>query len=126
MGNKQCATLAFQSQCWRDAKFTYLQLTRVFRQKDLALVACLEKVRTGLVDSSVMEMFCTTLNRPLAPRADGIKPTVLLCTNRDVRKQNDRELAKLPGESVHYAAVDTVHAQFGDQDGANFSMVTCL
>ncbi len=51
---------------------------------------------------------CVYVCACVCPTQDGIKPTVLYSTNKDVDSINNSELARLPGDSVLFKCRDTV------------------
>ncbi len=54
---------------------------------------------------------------------DGIKPTVLYSTNKDVDSINNSELARLPGDSVLFKCRDTVR---DTSSNTNHTHIMCL
>jgi ATP-dependent DNA helicase PIF1 len=97
---------AFQSKVWHDANFENVILDEVFRQKNRRFINVLHEIRQGRI-SDEADSFLARCNRPLPPR-NGIKPTILYAKNVNVSKENDQELAMLPGEEHLYKAVDRV------------------
>ena len=57
--------------------------------------------------------FLERCDRPLPPNKDGIKPTVLYATNKDVTAENKMHLNKLPGEKVEFVARDYAEPEEG-------------
>lgn len=64
----------------------------------------LHNIRTGMCTQETIDFF-NACARDL-DTSDGIKPTVLYCTNNDVDSINARELAQLPGAAVVFTADD--------------------
>lgn len=95
---------AFLSPAWDAARFNVVVLTEVVRQKDEAFVRLLNEVRGGHV-SAATEATMRSLSRPL-PTANGVLPTRLHCTNRNVDEENSLELQRLAGAAVTIVAVD--------------------
>ena len=65
---------AFQSQSWWAASLVFIELSRVWRQKDAALVATLNRVRKGCMtaeDIRFLNAHCATVARPRAQGAHG-------------------------------------------------------
>ena len=108
------AQQCFEAEAWDRCIDIQFELTEVMRQKEelgLGLVNALRESATdkeGVVqlDAKWVELM-DYLERPLKPRKDGIKPTKLFCTNKDVDSANLIELEKLPGEEHTFLAVDT-------------------
>jgi ATP-dependent DNA helicase PIF1 len=98
--------LVFEAKCFDECfpPESRVELDKVFRQTDDAFIRFLGEVRVGrLSDESVQ--FLNALDRPLDV-SDGIKPTVMHPTNKDVTSENNLELAKLDGPSTCYTAID--------------------
>lgn len=76
---------------------------------DLAFVRLLNEVRLGGFSQDIAEACsrCHTSIKP-APQ-DGILPTKLYCTNRDVEKENDSRLGMLSGQICTLAAYDSFY-----------------
>ena len=98
---------AFDCDAWRFADFRAIALSVVLRQRDPRLVEALREVRRGdvPVGGRASSLF-RSLQRPLPPNAEGILPTRLHSVNANVDAENRDELAKLPGASFAFEAVD--------------------
>jgi ATP-dependent DNA helicase PIF1 len=107
----QFQSYAFQTMCWKDAKFKLAELTKVFRQSDVGMVRALTKIRRGLIDDEVRN-FVAACARELSVD-DHIKPTVLYARNKDVDSENEMSLRVLPGETCVFDAKDSVHPEDG-------------
>ena len=107
----QFQSYAFQTMCWKDAKFKLAELTKVFRQSDVGMVRALTKIRRGLIDDEVRN-FVAACARELSVD-DHIKPTVLYARNKDVDSENEMSLRALPGETCVFDAKDSVHPEDG-------------
>jgi ATP-dependent DNA helicase PIF1 len=103
---------AFQTICWRDARFVCRELTTVFRQSEVAMVSALTKLRRGQLDDEVRG-FIAACTRELQTVEDGIKPTVLYARNKDVDAENTANLDALPGDATAYEAADSVYPRAG-------------
>jgi ATP-dependent DNA helicase PIF1 len=101
--------LAFQTSTWREAGFSCFQLKEIHRQSgDVAFVRALMQVREGeSTGSSAVADLLRDCDRPL-PAIDGIEPTVLYSTNRDVDSMNSAKLGAVSAELCVYAAHDAV------------------
>ena len=92
---------AFQSRAWNAETLT---LRVVMRCVDDALVDTLGKIREGRFEDGWLTD-CHVDRKPTP--TDGIPPTRLYCTNRDVDSENAARLAELPGDSRVFASNDT-------------------
>lgn len=91
---------AFKSNAWREAKFSNFQLQEIFRQSDPWLAELLQRMRKGQVNPA--QDGAKLLNHP----CDVEGAVQLHSRNVDVRKINDREFNKLPGEVKEYWNLD--------------------
>lgn len=110
---KQCAAYAFQTAFWREAQFHHVHLRKVYRQSDLQFVQSLMDVRQAKADTEPVRRLVEQCESPLEEREglkipEGIKPTILYCTNKNVDKENYDNLAKLQTEYKAFQATDTV------------------
>ena len=102
---------AFQSYSFPGSKIRFCELTTVFRQKNVEFVDILNTIRRG---KSLSEAQLEALGRlpqtlpPLAvPGGFVIKPTKLYCYNKDVSKDNCRELSKIaPAYPTRFDGID--------------------
>lgn len=109
LGVRDLSGLAFQTACWREAKFSNFLLQKIHRQDDPDFTAALMCVRKGeSMDSPAVAQLLRDCVRPLYA-VDGIEPTTLFCTNRDVDKMNRAKLNNLPSELRQYSAQDAVY-----------------
>jgi len=113
---------AFQSKAWQNAKLEVVQLDQVFRQSCGSFVSVLREVRVGKVSPESLA-FLERCNRPLPPNKDGIKPTVLYATNKDVSAENKMHLNKLPGENVEFVARDYAEPEEGSPGWAESNLL---
>mmetsp|Transcript_3405 Transcript_3405/g.6145 ORF Transcript_3405/g.6145 Transcript_3405/m.6145 type:complete len:833 (+) Transcript_3405:96-2594(+) len=108
----------FETPAWEKCGLSQgkIVLTRAVRQSgDLAFAQLLHDVRAGICSRPVWETLSSChIQRKPKPN-DGIEPTKLYCTNRDVDQENERRLAGLVGEVVTYSAED----RFGARQGRN-------
>jgi ATP-dependent DNA helicase PIF1 len=101
---------AFSAPCWGELfgpnGENVIELTEVFRQSDKYFIDILNQLRFGKWPEQLMPEFIEKVSRELEPK-DGIKPTKLYCTKKEVKGENDRELQMLSEEgSQTYGAVD--------------------
>jgi len=104
---------AFQASAWAEAGVRMIELETVVRQAgDMAFVRILGQVRTGLCPPSVASALAAChLSRKPIPN-DGIAPSKLYCTNKNVDAQNYVELGKLPGRQVSFSATDNFKGNY--------------
>jgi ATP-dependent DNA helicase PIF1 len=103
----------FQAYEWEAAKFKIVQLVKVFRQQNTNFIDILDNVRKGYMTAETLTFLETKCQRPLPPNEFGIQPTRLYALNKDVSRENLRELNMLDGETVSYQALDSVAKEKG-------------
>jgi ATP-dependent DNA helicase PIF1 len=110
---KECAGYAFQTVLWREADFHHVHLRKVYRQSNQEFVQSLMDIREARPNTPLVKKLLDSCSSSLEFRKDlkipeGIKPTILYCTNRNVDRENNENLAKLktPGKVFH--AVDNI------------------
>lgn len=91
---------AFMAPAWRRARLRTVLLTRVFRQKDVALVEALNAIRHGPESTAArngLRRIVRACLRPLdAFEAEtGIVPTHIFARNADVDRTNSEQMARL-------------------------------
>lgn len=100
----------FQTEMWKTCTEHNVLLTEVFRQKDDDLVSILNQVRFGEIDNSMADKL-KELQRPIE-YSDGIQPTELYSTRREVDLSNSRQLDNLPGVLYTFESRDMVTKGF--------------
>ncbi|KAK9478350.1 PIF1-like helicase-domain-containing protein [Lipomyces japonicus] len=95
---------AFEATSWSKAIPETICLTQVFRQKDQEFVDMLNEMRLGQISQSSISKF-RQLSRKLN-HADGLEPTELFPTRREVGIANNRRMQSLPGRETVYTATD--------------------
>jgi ATP-dependent DNA helicase PIF1 len=110
---KECAGYAFQTALWREADFHHVHLRKVYRQSNQDFVQSLMDIREARPDTPLVKKLIKTCSSSLESRKEleipeGIKPTILYCTNRNVDRENNENLAKLNTQSKEFHAVDSV------------------
>jgi ATP-dependent DNA helicase PIF1 len=110
---KECTAYAFQSVMWREASFVHVHLKKVYRQSDDFFIHALRDLRESRSNSELVARLVQTCSAPLEEREDleipeGIRPTVLYCTNAKVDQKNFDELRSLQTEYKRFDASDTV------------------
>ncbi|EDO16101.1 hypothetical protein Kpol_1001p13 [Vanderwaltozyma polyspora DSM 70294] len=98
------STFAFESRLWKDGIDVTIMLQKVFRQEgDSKFIDMLNKMRLGEIDIETETEF-KKLSREL--EKDEIIPAELYSTRYEVEKANNSRLAKLPGATMKYHAID--------------------
>lgn len=99
------ATFAFEANSWSKCIERPIVLRHVFRQKEKAFVDMLNAMRLGQLSEDAAVKF-RALSRPVIYE-DGIEPTDLFPTRREVDNANASRLNRLPGPCHTYPATDT-------------------
>ena len=104
---------AFECPAWANAGVKLTELTEVVRQSgDTTFVDILNKIRLGSCPQDVTDVLSSChISRKELPK-DGIVPTKLYCTNKNVDEENNRKLAQLPGRDVVYNAHDSFKGSY--------------
>ncbi|KZT22126.1 hypothetical protein NEOLEDRAFT_1072215, partial [Neolentinus lepideus HHB14362 ss-1] len=105
MGVPIPARFAFDSAAWKRCIDRPVVLTKVFRQRDQHFVDMLNALRIGQLSERIVDEF-RQLSRPII-YTDGIEPTELYPTRREVEGANRSRLLALPDPYHMYRAVDT-------------------
>jgi len=103
-GNNEKSIFCFESEMWQRCIHKTILLTKVFRQQDDELVKILNCVRFGDIEQQ-MARTLQNLSRNIE-YDDGIFPTELYSTRREVELSNSRQLGSLPGDEHRYEAQD--------------------
>lgn len=98
----------FESKVWREAIQKTICLTQVFRQQDNELVDILNSIRFGEIKPDT-SLKIKALAREV-DYSDGIEPTELYPTRREVEVSNKRRLERLRGEVVEFLSEDLYKA----------------
>lgn len=102
----------FESLVWTNANFQTFELIEVIRQKDDPIFRnILHEVRRGILTAESINILNTCVIPKKAEPNDGILPTKLYCTNKDVDYENSISLANLPGPNIIIQAVDIWRGQ---------------
>eukprot|EP01063_Lacrimia_lanifica_P036848 TRINITY_DN7414_c0_g3_i1.p1 TRINITY_DN7414_c0_g3~~TRINITY_DN7414_c0_g3_i1.p1 ORF type:complete len:1094 (+),score=137.16 TRINITY_DN7414_c0_g3_i1:124-3405(+) len=109
----------FQAAAWRDARLTVVVLKEVFRQREGDFISALHQIRDGRGGTAAVKALVHQCRRPLPPRSDGTRPTMLYSTNKDADAENELALRALPAdaEAAVYVAVDEVQLIERDEGG---------
>ncbi|CAI4053012.1 hypothetical protein SUVZ_15G1840 [Saccharomyces uvarum] len=100
----------FESDMWKRCIQKTILLTKVFRQQDNELIDILNAIRFGELDVN-MTRTIRSLNRDI-DYPDGIAPTELYATRREVESSNVRKLQSLPGDLYEFKAVDNAPERY--------------
>jgi ATP-dependent DNA helicase PIF1 len=98
---------AFESPAWNKGAIQMVELREVVRQSgDTSFINLLNQVRLGICTTQITQALeaCHVSRKPIP--TDGIVPTKLYCTNRNVDAENDRNLAALKGKEITFHASD--------------------
>lgn len=96
---------AFEANSWGEALEKTIVLREVFRQKgDQKFIDMLNQMREGQISDEASKEF-QRLSRPL-PSREGIVPSMLFATRREVDGSNNARLAKLEGKPLLYTSID--------------------
>ncbi|KAJ3575906.1 hypothetical protein NP233_g801 [Leucocoprinus birnbaumii] len=98
------ARFAFEAKSWSSCIGLPMMLKKVFRQKDQTFANMLNEMRYGKMQESTVRIF-KTLDRKVT-YTDGIEPTELYPTRREVAGANSWRLERLTGEPQTYEAQD--------------------
>eukprot|EP00980_Cylindrotheca_fusiformis_P015621 scaffold4481_cov121-Cylindrotheca_fusiformis.AAC.17 len=110
---QECTAFAFQSALWREAKFISVHLRKVYRQQsDQEFIKALQDLRESKPMSKRVQDLVQHCRTPLADRVnipEGIRPTVLYCTNQKVDSENRSALQSLnTGTPKVFEAIDSI------------------
>ncbi|GJE87829.1 ATP-dependent DNA helicase PIF1 [Phanerochaete sordida] len=103
-GREIPAVFAFDAESWERCVGTPLFLTEVFRQTDKEFVSMLNRMRFGNVDHDML-LAMQALSQPVAYN-DGIEPTELYPTRKEVVRANADRLAQIQEPTHTYHALD--------------------
>ena len=98
------STYCFESRMWRTCIQKTVLLTKVFRQQDNELIDILNSIRFGEIKPQMIRTI-KNLEREIK-YTDGIVPTELYATRREVERSNTRRLNSLPGEQRVFHSQD--------------------
>ncbi|KAH7929347.1 hypothetical protein BV22DRAFT_1002943, partial [Leucogyrophana mollusca] len=99
------STFAFEAESWKRCIKRPVILTKVFRQKEQVFVDMLNAMRFGNLEPETIRAF-KQLSRTVTYH-DGIGPTQLFPTRREVDAANKQRLDRLPGAVIGYRATDS-------------------
>jgi ATP-dependent DNA helicase PIF1 len=100
---------AFQSPAWAAANITTIELTEVVRQDNPRFIRVLNELRVGICRRPTTKILANchiSVRGP--PPDDGIMPTRLYCTRKDVHRENNDNLETLDSPLVTIKATDVI------------------
>ena len=100
----------FESEMWKRCIQKTILLTKVFRQQDSELIDILSAIRFGELTANITKTI-RNLNRDV-DYPDGIAPTELYATRREVELSNVKKLQSLPGDLYEFRAVDNAPERY--------------
>ncbi|CAD6627627.1 CEI_1a_G0023430.mRNA.1.CDS.1 [Saccharomyces cerevisiae] len=100
----------FESEMWKRCIQKTILLTKVFRQQDNKLIDILNAIRYGELTVDITKTI-RNLNRDI-DYPDGIAPTELYATRREVELSNVKKLQSLPGDLYEFKAVDNAPERY--------------
>ncbi len=98
---------AFQAKSWGSAGLDAgtIVLAQQHRQvNDREFVSMLNELRLGVCSQETLDALDACHRQRKPPPTDGILPTQLYCTNRDVDQENEQRLKQLRGDGVVFTA----------------------
>jgi len=102
----------FRSKAWRELglldKDNKIELRQVVRQNDIGFINLLNAVRIGVVTPLTTQILARHLVSLKPTPKDGIVPTRVFCTNKDVDRENIDRLNEIQGQVVQCIAQDKV------------------
>lgn len=98
------ALFCFESEAWKKCIQKTILLTKVFRQQDNELIDILNCIRFGEIEHKMVASI-KKLEREVKYE-DGILPTEIYATRREVDLSNKRQLENLPGDPHTFYAED--------------------
>ena len=116
VGLEKFSDFCFKAPSWNELNMNTVKLTEVIRQSgDTLFIHILNELRVGIVSTQATALFrsCHVRHKPLPE--DGIVPTKLFCTNRDVDSENIARLQQLTTPAVTFPAHDELQFPNDDQ-----------
>ncbi|KAK1273091.1 hypothetical protein QJS04_geneDACA012277 [Acorus gramineus] len=107
---------AFEATCWEACFALQVELTRVFRQSDSALIELLQSIREGRRDPNHMRLLDSRRRHPIVSAGPEMVPQ-LYPKNEDVRRENNERLRSLSQRIVVYSALDSGEQSWRDRLG---------
>ena len=116
---------AFETNAWKNASIRLVELRTVVRQSgDYKFINLLNRVRVGLCPKDISDVLDEChVSRKALPMEDGILPTKLYCTNRNVDVENDSKLRELPGVTTSFTSYDDYKGNYGNDVKKQISLM---
>lgn len=115
---------AFEAPAWTNAAVRIVELRTVVRQSgDRTFINLLNRVRVGDCPKDISDALeeCH-ISRKALP-VDGILPTKLYCTNRNVDEENDSKLRELPGNATTFTSIDDFKGVYDGDVKRNIALI---
>ena len=91
---------------------------------DCKFINLLNRVRVGLCPRDISDVLDEChVSRKALPMEDGILPTKLYCTNRNVDVENDSKLRELPGVITSFTSFDDFKGNYGNDVKKQISLM---
>lgn len=97
-GGEKASRFAYEAKTWPGLNLKICYLEEQHRQHDSIYLSILNAIRDNEMNEELGENLCGRLNKKISL----IEPTKLYSHNTDVDEENERELAKLPGQVYEY------------------------
>ncbi len=97
-GGEKVSRFAYDAKIWPSLNLKVCYLEEQHRQNDSIYLSILNAIR----DNEMNEELGENLRKRLNKKISSIEPTKLYSYNADVDEENERELAKLPGQAFEY------------------------
>ncbi|KAG5416854.1 RRM3 [Candida metapsilosis] len=121
VAKNRTALLCFQAKSWSKVINKNIVLKQIFRQKgDNELIEMLNALRTGQLTDEVVSKFKSLQRR--VTYEDGIEPTELFPTRREVSEANSYRLEMLPSKGYKFTAQDS---HTGEKYKAQYAQLLC-
>ncbi|KAI5967629.1 RRM3 [Candida margitis] len=121
VATNRTALFCFQSKSWSRVINKNIVLKQIFRQKgDADLIEMLNALRTGELTNEIVSKF-KSLAR-MVRYDDGIEPTQLFPTRREVSEANSLRLEQLTSKAYKYSAQDS---HKGEQYKTQYAQLLC-
>ncbi|MFA5023132.1 MAG: AAA family ATPase [Candidatus Paceibacterota bacterium] len=95
---ERASRFAYEAKAWPSLNLKICYLEEQHRQQDAKYLSILNAIRDNEMNEDLGEHLQSRLNKKISQ----IEPTKLYSHNVDVDEENERELAKLPGEVYEY------------------------
>lgn len=114
----------FQSHFFDDLIHFTIELKGRHRQTDVRFIQLLDNIRTANISNEDISLCMSRLkdnSKSTDTNNSNVYPTMLMNKRSEVDKINNRELNKLPGESIHFSSIPVYNPR-DSQDIANYKL----